>query len=59
MAIREGAETTKSEGLRHRDQRKMHPYLGGRSRVKVGQKLRYVYAILLTVLALNALHLVL
>jgi hypothetical protein len=43
----------------------MHLYLSGPScvgcvgRVQVGQKLRYVDAVLLAVLALNALHLVL
>ena len=38
---------------------KMHPCRNGRSRVEVGQNLRYVNAVLLAVLALNGLHLVL
>jgi hypothetical protein len=37
---------------------KMHPNLCGQSRLEVGQRLRYVDAVLLPVLALNGLHLI-
>jgi hypothetical protein len=38
---------------------KMHFSLSGRVRVEVGQNLRYVNAVVLSILALNGLHLVL